>query len=124
MAKIRPSVWAEDAADVKRIKQKQMSTGHVSDKLVFCILNTKLVLEDILDLIMSRLSTDVFIDCHSTAVFKPDLSIDCVRHMYTKFQYAYVICLCHTMVDFSTPQLCWGAHCTHPEEAQDPQCDG
>ena len=27
VAKIRPSVWAEDAADVKRIKQKQMPLG-------------------------------------------------------------------------------------------------
>ena len=63
MAKIRPSVWAEDAADVKRIKQKQVSMGHVSDKLVFHTLIPKLVLEDILDLIMSRLSPDIFIDC-------------------------------------------------------------
>ena len=27
VAKIRPSVWAEDAADMKRIKQKQMPLG-------------------------------------------------------------------------------------------------
>ena len=27
VARIRPSVWAEDAADVKRIKQKQMPLG-------------------------------------------------------------------------------------------------
>ena len=27
VAKIRPSVWAQDAADVKRIKQKQMPLG-------------------------------------------------------------------------------------------------
>ena len=73
MAKIRPGVWAEDAADIKRIKQKQVATGCVSEKLVFHILNTKLVLEDILNLIVSRFSTDVFIDHHPTAVYKPDL---------------------------------------------------
>ena len=54
IAKIRHSVWAEDAADVKRIKQRQTSMGRVSDKLVFCTLIPKLVLEDILDLIVSR----------------------------------------------------------------------
>ena len=61
VAKIRPSVWAEDAADVKRIKQRQTAFGHVSDKLLFSILNPKLVLEDILNLIVSRLSPDIFI---------------------------------------------------------------
>ena len=27
VAKIRPSIWAEDAADMKRIKQKQVPLG-------------------------------------------------------------------------------------------------
>ena len=35
VAKIRPSVWVQDAADVRRIKQKQMPLGRVSDSLVF-----------------------------------------------------------------------------------------
>ena len=113
MAKIRPSVWAEDAADVKRIKQRQISMGRVSDKLVFCTLIPKLVLEDILDLIVSRLSPDVFIDCHTTAEYKPDLSINYVKHMYTKFKFVYVIHLCHMTVDFSTPQLFAGVLTPH-----------
>ena len=37
VAKIRPSIWAEDAANVKRIKQRQIALGHVSDKLLFSI---------------------------------------------------------------------------------------
>ena len=113
VAKIRPSVWAEDAADVKRIKQRQTSMGRVSDKLMFFTLIPKLVLEDILDLIMSRLSPDVFIDQCTTAEYKPDLSINYVRHMYTKFRFAYVIHLCHMTIDFSTPQLFAGVLTPH-----------
>ena len=113
VTKIRPSVWAEDAADVKMIKQRQTSMGHVSDKLMFCTLIPKLLLEDILGLIMSKLSTDVFIDCCTTAEYKPDLSINYVRHMYTKFRFAYVICLCCMTVDFFTPQLFVGVPTPH-----------
>ena len=89
IAKIRPSVWAEDSQCEK--DQAKTSMGCVSDKLVFHTLIPKLVLEDILDLIVSRLSPDVFIDCHTTAEYKPDLSINFVKHMYTKFKFAYVI---------------------------------
>ena len=88
VAKIRPSIWAEDAADVKRIKQRQTSMGHVSDKLLFSILNPKLVLEDILNLIVSRLSPDVFIDRCPPTMYKPNLDIPCIKHMYTKFKFA------------------------------------
>ena len=63
VAKIRPSVWVQDAADVRRIKQKQMPLGRVSESLVFNLFNPQQILEDILDLITSRLSTNVFIDC-------------------------------------------------------------
>ena len=35
VAKIRPSIWVQDAADVKRIKQKQMPLGRVSESLIF-----------------------------------------------------------------------------------------
>ena len=72
VAKSRPSVWAEDVADVKRIKQKQIPLGQVSNRLVFQLFNPKLVLEDILDLIMLRLSPEVFIDHHTTATYKPN----------------------------------------------------
>ena len=34
VAKIRPSVWVQDAEDVKRIKQKQMPLGRVSKSLI------------------------------------------------------------------------------------------
>ena len=44
VAKIRPSIWAEDAVDMKRIKQKQVPLGWVSDKLVFHVFDPKLVL--------------------------------------------------------------------------------
>ena len=113
VAKIRPSIWAEDVADVKRIKQRQTALGHVSNKLLFSILNPKLVLEDILDLIVSRLSPDIFIDCHPTAMYKPNLDIPCIKYMYTKFKFAYVIWLCHTSADFSTPQLFAGVLTPH-----------
>ena len=91
VAKIRPSVWAEDAADMKRIKQKQMPLGQVSDKLVFHLFDPKLVLEDILDLIVSRLSPEMFIDCHTTAAYKPNLDLPHVKHMYLKFKFMFVI---------------------------------
>ena len=105
VAKIRPSIWAEGAADMKRIKQKQVPLGQVSNKLVFHIFDPKLVLEDILDLIVLRLSPEVFIDHHTTAIYKPNLDIPCIKHMYLKFKYMYVIWLCHTSADFSMPQL-------------------
>ena len=113
VAKIRPSIWAEDVANVKRIKQRQTALGLVCDKLLFSILNPKLVLEDILDLIVSRLSPDVFIDCHPTTMYKPNLNIPCIKHMYTKFKFAYIIWLCHTSADFSTPQLFTGVLTPH-----------
>ena len=113
VAKIRPSVWAEDAVDMKRIKQKQIPLGQVSDKLVFYIFDLKLVLEDILDLIVSRLSPEVFIDCCTTAAYKPNLDIPHIKHMYLKFKYVYVIWLCHTSADFSTPQLFTGVLTSH-----------
>ena len=105
VAKIRPSVWAEDAADMKRIKQKQMPLGQVNNRLVFQLFDPKLVLEDILDLIVSRLSPKVFIDHRTTATYKPNLDLPHIKHMYLKFKYVYVIQLCHTSADFSTPQL-------------------
>ena len=86
VAKIRPSIWAEDAVDIKRIKQKQVPLGQVSDKLVFHIFDPKLVLEDILDLIVLRLSPEVFIDHCTTAIYKPNLDIPCIKHMYLKFK--------------------------------------
>ena len=105
VAKIRLSVWAEDAADVKRIKQKQMPLGQVSNRLVFQLFDPKLVLENILDLIVLRLSPEVFIDHCTTAAYKPNLDLLHIKHMYLKFKYVYVIQLCHTSTDFSTPQL-------------------
>ena len=113
VAKIRPSIWAEDVANVKRIKQRQTTFGHVSDKLLFSILNPKLVLEDILNLIVSRLSPDTFIDHWPTAVYKPNLDIPCIKHMYTKFKFTYIIWLCHISADFSTPQLFAGVLTLH-----------
>ena len=103
MAKIRPSVWAEDVSGVKRNKQKQVSTRCISDRLVSCTLIPHLVLEDILHLIVSRMSPDVFIDRQTNAEYKPDFDLDYVRHMYHKFSYVYVIHLCRTMVDFCMP---------------------
>ena len=35
VAKIRSSVWVQDAADIKRIKQKQMPLVRVSESLIF-----------------------------------------------------------------------------------------
>ena len=113
VAKIRPSVWAQDAADVRRIKQKQMPLGRVSESLVFNLFNPQQILEDILDLIMSRLSTDVFIDCHTTAPYQPNLDLPHIKHMYSKFKYAYVIWLCHTSVNFSVLQLFAGVLTPH-----------
>ena len=98
MAKIRPSVWAQDAADVRRIKQKQMPLGGVSESLVFNLFNPQQILEDILDLIVSRLSTDVFIDPHTTAPYQPNLDLPHVKHMYSKFKYA--------LHDLAMPYLC------------------
>ena len=114
VAKIRPSVWVQDAADVKkRIKQKQMPLGRVSESLIFNLFNPKQILEDILDLIASRLSTNVFIDHHTTTPYKPNLDLPHIKHMYLKFKYAYVIQLCHTSVDFSVPQLFTGVLTPH-----------
>ena len=113
VAKIRPSVWAQDTADVKRIKQKQMPLGRVSESLIFNLFNPKQILEDILNLIVSRLSTDVFIDHCTTAPYKPNLDLPHVKHMYLKSKYAYVIWLCHTSVDFSILQLLAGVLTPH-----------
>ena len=113
VAKIRPSVWAQDAADVKRIKQKQMPLGRVSESLIFNLFDPKQILEDILDLIVSRLSTTVFIDHHTTAPYQPNLDLPHIKHMYLKFKYAYVIQLCCTSVDFSIPQLFAGVLTLH-----------
>ena len=62
---------------------------------------------------MSRLSTNVFIDCHTTAPYQPNLDLPHVKHMYLKFKYAYVIQLCHTSVNFSVPQLFAGVLTPH-----------
>ena len=72
---------------------------------MFHIFDPKLVLEDILDLIVSWLSPVVFIDHCTMAVYKSNLDIPCIKHMYLKFKYVYVIQLCHTSADFSMPQL-------------------
>ena len=113
VAKIRPSVWVQDAADVKRIKQKQMPLGRVSESLIFNLFNPKQILEDILNLIVSRLSTNVFIDHHTTAPYQPNLDLPHVKHMYLKFKYAYVIWLCCTSVNFSILQLFTGVLTPH-----------
>ena len=113
VAKIRPSVWAEDAADMKRIKQKQMPFGQVSDRLVFQLFNPKLALEDILDLIVLRLSPEVFIDHCTMATYKPNLDLLHIKYLYFKFKYVCVIQLCHTSTDFSTPQLFTGVLTPH-----------
>ena len=68
-----------------------MATGCVSEKLVFCVLIPHLVLEDVLDLIVSQLSPDVFIDRQSNTKYKPDLDQPHIKHMYQTFNYAYVI---------------------------------
>ena len=81
MAKIRPSVWVQDAADVRRIKQKQMPLGRVSDSLVFNLFNPQQILEDILDLIVSRLSTNVFIDHCTTAPYQPNVDLPHIKHV-------------------------------------------
>ena len=113
VAKIRPSVWVQDTADVKRIKQKQMPLGRVSESLIFNLFNPKQILEDILNLIESILSTDVFIDHCTTAPYKPNLDLPHIKHMYLKFKYAYVIQLCHTSVNFSVLQLFVGVLTPH-----------
>ena len=90
---------------MKRIKQKQMPLGQVSNKLVFHLCDPKLVLEDILDLIVSRLSPKVFISHCTMVAYKPNLDLLHVKHMYLKFKYVFVIWLCHTSADFATPHL-------------------
>ena len=72
---------------------------------MFHLFDPKLVLEDTLDLIVSRFSPEVFIDHCTTATYKPNLDLLHVKHMYLKFKYVFVIWLCHTSADFSTPQL-------------------
>ena len=67
-----------------------------------------MVLEDILDLIVSRLPPEVFIDHHTTATYKPNLDLPHIKHMYLKFKYVFLIQLCSTSADFSTPQLFTG----------------
>ena len=124
VAKIRPSFWAQDAADVRRIKQKQMPLGRVSESLVFNLFNPQQILEDILDLIVSRLSTDVFIDHHTTAPYQPNLDLPHIKHMYSKFKYAYMIQLCHTSQFFCTAALCRGHHSSYHQEAHHPWSDG
>ena len=125
MAKIRPSVWVQDAADVKRIKQKQMPMGRVSESLIFNLFNPKQILEDILNLIVSRLSTSVFIDCCTTAPYQPNLGFPHVKHMYLKFKYAYMIWLCCTSVNFSILQLfAGGPYSSYHQEAHHPWSDG
>ena len=105
IARICAQVWSKDTADVKRIKEKQVPLGRVSDQLVFTHFDANLVLEEILNLIVERLPTHEFIDRHSMAIFKPDLSNAGIQHMCTKFNFSYVIWLCHTSVDFSMPNL-------------------
>ena len=124
VAKIRPSVWVQDAADVKRIKQKQMPLGRVSESLIFNLFNPKQILEDILDLIVSRLSTNVFIDHHTTAPYQPNLDLPHVKHMYLKFKYAYVIQLCHLCQLFCTAALHRGPYSSYHQEAHHPWSDG
>ena len=90
-----------------------MPLGRVSESLVFNLFNPQQILEDILDLIMSRLSTNVFI-CHcTTAPYQPNLDLPHIKHMYSKFKYAYVIWLCYTSVNFSVPQLFAGVLTPH-----------
>ena len=64
-------------------------------------------------LIVSRLSPKVFIDHHTMATYKPNLDLLHIKHMYLKFKYVYVIQLCHTSTDFSTPQLFAGVLIPH-----------
>ena len=90
-----------------------MPLGWVSNRLVFQLFNAKLVLEDILDLIVSRLSPKVFIDHCTMAAYKPNLDLLHIKHMYLKFKYVYVIQLCCTSTDFSTPQLFAGVLTPH-----------
>ena len=45
VAKIRPSVWVQYAADVKRIKQKQMPLGRVSESVIFNLFDPKQILK-------------------------------------------------------------------------------
>ena len=113
VAKIRPSVWVQDAADVKRIKQKQMPLGRVSESVIFNLFNPKQILKNILDLIVSRLSTTVFTDHCTTAPYQLNLDLPHIKHMYLKFKYAYVIQLCCTSVNFSIPQLFTGVLTPH-----------
>ena len=97
VAKIRPSVWAQNAADVRRIKQKQMPLGRVSESLVFNLFNPQKILEDILDLIVSRLSTNVFIDHHTHCPLSAQSRSSTHQAHVLKIQ----ICLC----DLALPYL-------------------
>ena len=80
---------------------------------MFHIFDPKLVLEDILDLIVLRLSPKVFIDHHTVAIHKHNLDIPCIKHMYLKFKYVYVTQVCHTSANFSMPQLFAGVLTPH-----------
>ena len=90
-----------------------MPLGRVSESLIFNLFNPKQILEDILNLIVSRLSTNVFIDHRTTAPYQPNLDLLHVKHMYLKFKYAYMIQLCCTSVNFSIPQLFTGVLTPH-----------
>ena len=90
-----------------------MPLGRVSESLIFNLFNPKQILEDILNLILSRLSTDVFIDHCTTAPYKPNLDLPHIKHMYLNFKYAYMIWLCCTSVNFSIPQLFTGVLTPH-----------
>ena len=66
---------------------------------------------------MTSLCLDYLQMSSSTAVLlqstSPNLSINYVRHMYTKFRFAYIIHLCHITIDFSIPQLFAGVLTPH-----------
>ena len=64
-------------------------------------------------MIVLRLSPEVFIDCHTTAAYKLNLDLPHIKHMYLKFKYVFVIWLCWTSADFSTPQLFAGGLTPH-----------
>ena len=124
VAKIRPSAWAEDVADVKRIKQKQMPLGWVSNKLVFHLFDPKMVLEDILDLIVLRLSPEVFIDHRTMAAYKHNLDLLHVKHMYLKFQYVCNLALPYLCRLFYASALCQSSHSPYCKEAHHPRGHG
>ena len=88
---------------------------------MFQLFDPKLLLEDILDLIVLRLSPKVFIDHHTTATYKPNMDLPHIKHMYLKFKYVYVIWLCHTSTElFYTSALCWSSHSPYCKEAHHP----